>query len=470
MARVYCALSPDGDRVALKVVKGDFADETFRRRFDREARMAAKVQHRHVVPVLDAGERDGVPYLVQQFVAGGTLAERIKGEGRLGVDETVTLCGQIGAGLDALHAHGLVHRDLKPGNVLLDEERNAYITDFGLAKDHALERAHQEGPDRGFDGLHGSGAGPRPARRGHRRRLLAGMRPVRMPSRRAALRGPGGDADPLGSPLRRSTRSGRSSARTSPPTWAGPSCARSRRSPSAARRARAPTPAWSGSRRTLRPPVRGPSSERAGAHPGVERRGAPCRVGGHHRAGGLRPGADRRRGVATPCRRPPDRVRLLGGGPGLLERDARERPAASRRPPTCPTETGSRWARPSCWSSCGAQATRLRATRPPAEPAPPAPEPAPPAPEPAPRPPRAAEARGRRAACPTTRLPRPIRRAIPQRPGHAGGPDLRAGAGEAARPLGRAPPRGDDRLLRRGGGDRHRGDLLLRPAVRRGDG
>lgn len=138
MARVYCAMGPGETRVALKIVKGDVADETFRRRFDREARMAAKVEHPHVVAVLDAGESDGIPYMAQQFVRGGSLDERIQQEGPLGVDETVTLCGQIAAGLDALHEHDLVHRDLKPGNVLLDEEGNAYITDFGLAKDYAL--------------------------------------------------------------------------------------------------------------------------------------------------------------------------------------------------------------------------------------------------------------------------------------------------------------------------------------------
>ena len=138
MARVYCALAPGDNRVALKIIKGDVADETFRRRFDREARMAAMVKHRNVVPVLDTGESNGVPYMAQQYVTGGSLSERIKREGSLGVDETVRLCSQIGAGLDALHEHGLVHRDLKPGNVLLDEEGNAYITDFGLAKDYAL--------------------------------------------------------------------------------------------------------------------------------------------------------------------------------------------------------------------------------------------------------------------------------------------------------------------------------------------
>jgi serine/threonine protein kinase len=138
MGRVYCARGPDGEKVALKLVKENLgSDDSFRRRFDREARVAARLEHRHLVPVLDAGEHGGAPYMAQQFITGGSLEDRIERAGSLGLEESVRLSLQIAAGLDVLHGQGLVHRDLKPANILLDEEGDAHITDFGLAKDHA---------------------------------------------------------------------------------------------------------------------------------------------------------------------------------------------------------------------------------------------------------------------------------------------------------------------------------------------
>jgi len=136
MGRVYEAVSPNGDHVALKVVKRDLARDTvFRRRFDREASIAQRVTHRHVVPVLDKGEHDGIPYLAQQFIRGGSLADKIQNDGTLSIEDAVRITLWVAAGLDAVHAAGLVHRDVKPGNILLDEQGVAYITDFGLAKD-----------------------------------------------------------------------------------------------------------------------------------------------------------------------------------------------------------------------------------------------------------------------------------------------------------------------------------------------
>jgi serine/threonine protein kinase len=136
MGRVYRATTPAGEVVALKLVKAEMAkDETFRRRFDREAKMAQKVNHPHVVPVVDTGEHHGVPYLAQQFISGGSLEDKIKENGPLSVPDTVELCTAVATGLDALHAEGLIHRDVKPANILLDEGGNAFITDFGLAKD-----------------------------------------------------------------------------------------------------------------------------------------------------------------------------------------------------------------------------------------------------------------------------------------------------------------------------------------------
>lgn len=136
MGRVYEAVGPDGQRVALKVVKRELArDRVFRRRFDREANIAQRVKHRHVVPVLDKGEHDGIPYLAQSLIRGGSLADKIELEGRLELEFAVKVCLWVAAGLDALHAAGLVHRDVKPANILLDEQGVAHITDFGLAKD-----------------------------------------------------------------------------------------------------------------------------------------------------------------------------------------------------------------------------------------------------------------------------------------------------------------------------------------------
>ncbi len=136
MGHVYLATSAEGERVALKLVKADLArDKIFRKRFDREARIAQTVDHPHLVPVLDTGEEDGVPYLVQRFIEGGTLADEIEKEGQVDLATAARVCQEVAAALDALHAGGLIHRDVKPANILVDEQGVAYITDFGLAKD-----------------------------------------------------------------------------------------------------------------------------------------------------------------------------------------------------------------------------------------------------------------------------------------------------------------------------------------------
>ena len=136
MGHVYLATSSDGETVALKLVKADLArDDTFRRRFDREARIAQRIRHPNVVPVMDKAEHEGVPYLAQRYIHGGNLADRIEKAGQLELATTVGVAKQVASGLDALHAEGLYHRDIKPANILVDEEGTAYITDFGLAKD-----------------------------------------------------------------------------------------------------------------------------------------------------------------------------------------------------------------------------------------------------------------------------------------------------------------------------------------------
>jgi serine/threonine-protein kinase len=137
MGRVYRAVGADGQAVALKLVRSDIAeDSVFRLRFEREARIAQQVKNPHVVPVLDTGEHEGVPYLAQRFVEGGSLEEKLKRDGILDVATTLAICAQVAVGLDALYAGGMVHRDVKPANVLLDLDGTALITDFGLAKDN----------------------------------------------------------------------------------------------------------------------------------------------------------------------------------------------------------------------------------------------------------------------------------------------------------------------------------------------
>src|SRR5690349_13941858 len=141
MGKVYTATGPDGGRVALKLVKDDYArDETFRRRFYREARIAQTVQHPNVVPVLDTGEHEGLPYMAQRYIEGPngqgmSLDDKLKRENHLDVQTAVQICTDVAAGLEALWGAGMVHRDVKPANILLDATGRAYITDFGLAKD-----------------------------------------------------------------------------------------------------------------------------------------------------------------------------------------------------------------------------------------------------------------------------------------------------------------------------------------------
>ena len=136
MGVVYRATDLSLERpVALKLVAPELAeDERFRDRFLKEPRIAASLDHPNVVPIHEAGEQDGRLYLAMRFVDGSDLRTLIQREGSLSVDRALRILGQIADALDAAHRRGLVHRDIKPGNVLLDEDGHAYLTDFGITK------------------------------------------------------------------------------------------------------------------------------------------------------------------------------------------------------------------------------------------------------------------------------------------------------------------------------------------------
>jgi serine/threonine protein kinase len=144
---VYRASDPsDGEVVALKLLKQELsADPGFVHRFEREARIARTVQHRHLVPVVDAGEARGTHYLAARFYPGGSLDDRQRPGGPLAVDRILRLAAGVGEALDTLHEMGIVHRDVKPANVMLEESGDGALTDFGLAKGAAYTRLTQVG-------------------------------------------------------------------------------------------------------------------------------------------------------------------------------------------------------------------------------------------------------------------------------------------------------------------------------------
>jgi len=135
MAAVYKAFQPGIDRyVALKILPRYFAsDPQFVRRFAQEAKIIARLQHPHILPVHDYGEQDGYTYIVMPYVQTGTLADLLRGE-PLPLEQIKVIMTQVGDALDYAHAHGVVHRDVKPSNVLVDERGNCLLTDFGIGK------------------------------------------------------------------------------------------------------------------------------------------------------------------------------------------------------------------------------------------------------------------------------------------------------------------------------------------------
>src|SRR3954453_23543340 len=136
MSSVYRAFDPTLERwVAIKMMHRDIShDPDQLERFRREARAVARLNHPHIVTVIDAGEDDGAPYIVFEYVEGETLKERIRRLGRLPVSEAVAYAIEIGRALECAHVNRLVHRDVKPQNVLIDPDGRAKVTDFGIAR------------------------------------------------------------------------------------------------------------------------------------------------------------------------------------------------------------------------------------------------------------------------------------------------------------------------------------------------
>jgi serine/threonine protein kinase len=144
MGVVYRAVDLSLERqVALKVLVEELADDpAFRARFERESKLAASLDHPSVIPIYAAGEWEGVLYLAMRLVDGADLRSVLRQVGRFEPERAVRIVTQVASALDAAHAHGLVHRDVKPANVLLAREDHVYLTDFGLSKRVTTDSAY----------------------------------------------------------------------------------------------------------------------------------------------------------------------------------------------------------------------------------------------------------------------------------------------------------------------------------------
>lgn len=142
MATVHLAHDLLLDRdVAIKILHARYAsDASFRARFEREAQSAAGFTHPNIVDIFDVGEERGIPYIVMEYIHGDTLKEIIDQEGPFHPDDVAALLTQVGSALDYAHERGFVHRDIKPQNILVDEQGRAKVVDFGIAK--GLADAH----------------------------------------------------------------------------------------------------------------------------------------------------------------------------------------------------------------------------------------------------------------------------------------------------------------------------------------
>ena len=142
MATVYRAYHKSMDRhVAIKIIRSNIlSDKVSKERFQREAKLIAKLEHPHLLPVYDFEGKSVPPYIVMRFLEGGTLKQVIE-KGNLPLGESLYMLRQIASALDYAHRQGVVHRDLKPSNIMIDKEGNAFVADFGIAR---IEEAEGE--------------------------------------------------------------------------------------------------------------------------------------------------------------------------------------------------------------------------------------------------------------------------------------------------------------------------------------
>lgn len=135
-----------GRTVALKLLAPQLSeDQAFRERFTRESRLAASLDHPNIIPIYEAGEEDGVFWIAMRYVDGSDAKNMLKQEGPLDPERAVDIIVPVASALGAAHGKGLVHRDVKPANILLagdglDEDSHVYLSDFGVAK-HSASRA-----------------------------------------------------------------------------------------------------------------------------------------------------------------------------------------------------------------------------------------------------------------------------------------------------------------------------------------
>ena len=144
-----------GREVALKVILPGFVNNPdFIRRFEAEAQLIARLEHLHIVPLYDYWREPGTAYLVMRWMRGGSLEDALN-DGPIPLEDAATALDQIAAALSIAHLNQIVHRDIKPSNILLDEEGNAYLADFGIARDLLtdLDEMPAEGAYWGFSRL-----------------------------------------------------------------------------------------------------------------------------------------------------------------------------------------------------------------------------------------------------------------------------------------------------------------------------
>lgn len=136
MAAVYRAYDPKLDRfVAIKVIlRGIALDAASLERFNREARVIARLEHPHLIPVYDYDGQNDPPYIVMRFMESGTLKDVMDKAGALPINEVIFIYRQIASALDYAHKRGIIHRDIKPSNIMIDQDGNAFLTDFGIAR------------------------------------------------------------------------------------------------------------------------------------------------------------------------------------------------------------------------------------------------------------------------------------------------------------------------------------------------